>query len=275
MGVRTGAQRPARTEPAPTPRSADISGALRHADDQRLRLRVLGGFELLADGETVALPLNARRLIAFLAIRERPQLRQTIACTLWLDMLEARAAANLRTTLWKLGQSNCRAVRVSGDYLAISPEADVDLGRLLAQARRLIGPAEGLSAEDADATSLCGDLLPDWDEDWIQFERERLRQLRIHALESLCRRLSLAGRHAEAVDAGQAAVCAEPLRESAQRTLIESHLAEGNMCEALRQFEIYREVLWDALRLLPSPDLQRMVMEPSAASRTTASWSRP
>jgi DNA-binding SARP family transcriptional activator len=239
-----------------------------------LELHVLGGFEVVIGGDVVVLPLNAQRLIAFLAIRERPQLRATAAGTLWLDMVESRAAANLRTTLWKLRQSDCRAVRVSGNALSIAPEAEVDLARLLAQARRLIAPSDELRAEDADAEALCGDLLPDWDEDWIQFERERLRQLRIHALESLCRRLSRAGRHAEAVDAGQAAVCAEPLRESAQRALIESHLAEGNMCEAKRQFEMYRDVLWDALRLLPSNELQHLVMEPSAASRATPTWTR-
>jgi two-component SAPR family response regulator len=106
---------------------------------------------------------------------------------------------------------------------------------------------------------LSGDLLPDWDEEWIQFERERLRQLRVHALEALCHRLSAAGRHAEAIDAGQAAVAAEPLRESAQKTLIAAHLAEGNLCEARRQFGLYRDVLWDSLCLSPSEDLQAML----------------
>ena len=81
--------------------------------------------------------------------------------------------------------------------------------------RRRNRPGYRACGSDTSSDSLRGDLLPDWDEDWIQFERERLRQLRVHALEALCRRLSECGRHEEAVDAGQATMAAEPLREAA------------------------------------------------------------
>ena len=222
-------------------------------------LRLLGGFEVRAGTALVYLPLNAQRLVAFLAVRERPQLRTTVASTLWLDTTEARAAANLRTALWKIRGLNEHLVETHGSYLSLGAETEVDLGCLIAQARRLIGPELQLAARDASSDSLRGDLLPDWDEDWIQFERERLRQLRVHALEALCRRLSECGRHAEAVDAGQAAIAAEPLRESAQRTLIAAHLAEGNVCEAKRQFSIYRDLLWDSLRIPPSAELRALL----------------
>ena len=212
-----------------------------------------------AGSELIFLPMNAQRLVAFLAVRERPQLRTTVATSLWLDTTEARAAANLRTALWKIGQLCNGLVHVHGSYLSLAAETDVDLARLMAQARRLIGADEDLDATDADSETLCGDLLPDWDEDWIQFERERLRQLRVHALEALCLRLSQRGRHAEAVDAGQSAVAAEPLRESAQRALITAHLAEGNVSEAKRQFAMYRDLLWESLRISPSPELWSMI----------------
>jgi DNA-binding SARP family transcriptional activator len=136
----------------------------------------------------------------------------------------------------------------------------VDFTRVIAQAKRLIGPEPGLMPGDADAVDeLANDLLPDWDEDWLQDERERLRQLRVHALEALCIRLRTGGRDAEAVCAGQAAVAAEPLRESAQRQLITAHLAEGNVSEARRQFEIYRRLLWENLQLSPSPQMTRLL----------------
>jgi DNA-binding SARP family transcriptional activator len=69
----------------------------------------------------------------------------------------------------------------------------------------------------------------------VLVERERFRQLRLHALEALCRRLTGDGLHAEAVDAGIAAIAAEPLRESAHRALMSAHVAEGNRGEAMRQ----------------------------------------
>jgi len=90
-------------------------------------------------------------------------------------------------------------------------------------------------------------------------ERERYRQLRMHALEILCVRLSGAGRHGEAVEAGLAAVSGEPLRESAHRVLIGAHLAEGNRCEAIRQFDRYRGVLQRELGLEPSPEIAALI----------------
>ena len=224
-----------------------------------LAVRVLGGFELWRSDEHVALPVFAQRLIAFLAVRERPQLRTATACTLWLDTTEDRASANLRTALWKIRQIDENVIHVNGNYLSLSSAADVDLTTLLGQARRLISSDHDLTAGDDVLGPLRADLLPDWDEEWILFERERLRQLRCHALEALCRRLSGRGRHAESIDAGQAAVEAEPLRESAHRALITAHLAEGNLCEARRQLSLYRQLLWSNLGVLPAADLHQMV----------------
>lgn len=226
-----------------------------------LRLSLLGGFELRASRHPVKLPHNAQRVLAFLAVRERPQPRLTVAGSLWLDTTEDRAAANLRTALWKIRQLAGPAVRCGGGSLSLAPELQVDLTWLCTHARQLLH-TDALAAEPderTDLTALAGDLLPDWDEDWIRFERERLRQLRVHALESLCGRLSRSGRHAEAVDAGQLAVAVEPLRESAQRALINAHLAEGNRCEAMRQYAIYRDVLWEALEIRPSEELGALV----------------
>jgi hypothetical protein len=59
---------------------------------------------------------------------------------------------------------------------------------------------------------LRGDLLPGWYDDCVLLERERVRQLHMHALEALAEKLAAAGRYGEAVPAAYAAVVAEPLR---------------------------------------------------------------
>ena len=237
----------------------DDRGAPGGSLEPAVRLSVLSGFELRIDGKVVTVCRNSERLLAILAVRERPQLRATVAGTFWMDMPEPRAAANLRTVLWRTRRSLGDALRTDGNYIWLAPEVEIDLSLLVAQAKRLIGFGDELLECDTDAEALVGDLLPTWEEDWIMFERERLRQLRVHALEALCRRLSAAGRHGEAVDAGQAAVAAEPLRESAQRTLIGAHLAEGNHSEARRQYELYRELLWGDMGLEPSDVLRSML----------------
>ena len=67
------------------------------------------------------------------------------------------------------------------------------------------------------------------------------------------------GRWAEAVEAALAAMTAEPLRESAQRTLIDAHLAEGNWIEGRRAFDAYHELLRRELGTEPSADLAALI----------------
>jgi DNA-binding SARP family transcriptional activator len=202
-------------------------------------------------------------LLALLALRERPQARTAVAGTLWIDRPEDRAAASLRTALWKLGTTGRCLVTMRGNLLAVADDVSVDFRVVVSQARALIGRRDDDATAHTGITqaidTFVGDLLPDWDEDWILFERERLRQLRLHAIEALSRRFIAAGRYAEAVDAGLAAVAADALRESAHRVLIEAFLGEGNIAEARRQFNRFRAVLWDNLRLRPSPSLAGLV----------------
>jgi DNA-binding SARP family transcriptional activator len=200
------------------------------------------------------------RLLALLAIHARPMLRLYVASSLWADSTEQRANGSLRSTLWRLGRSGCRLVEADAEHLRLSHHVWVDLDDVTIRARRLLG---GGPAEDGDIAAIvpADELLPDLYDDWVLIERERHRQLRMHALEILCSRLSAAGRHGEAVEAGLAAVSGEPLRESAHRVLISAHLAEGNRCEAIRQFSRYRDVIRRELGLGPSPEICALITE--------------
>jgi DNA-binding SARP family transcriptional activator len=86
----------------------------------------------------------------------------------------------------------------------------------------------------------------------------------MHALEILCDRLTVSGRYGQAIEVGLAAVKGEPLRESAHRTLIRAHLAEGNVCEAVREFNLYRDLLKGELGLEPTEAFRQLL--PAAAS---------
>jgi DNA-binding SARP family transcriptional activator len=108
-------------------------------------------------------------------------------------------------------------------------------------------------------TSLGGDLLPGWSDDWLILEQEAFRQTRLHALEQTCARLRHCGHYAAALRAGSAAVRCEPLRESAHRQLIKVHLAEGNHAEALRQYQSFRRLLAYELGLPPSASIRSLV----------------
>src|SRR5439155_9485234 len=101
--------------------------------------------------------------------------------------------------------------------------------------------------------------LPDWYDDWLLFERERFRQVSLHALEVLADQLVRAGELSRALEAALSAVRSEPLRESAHRAVIRVHLAEGNRAEAIRHYELCRRLLRERLGVRPSPMLAELI----------------
>jgi DNA-binding SARP family transcriptional activator len=222
----------------------------------RICLSLLRGFELREDDRPVGVPASAQRLLAFLALHDRPLQRLYVAGCLWLDSTQEHANANLRTALWRLRRPGCVVVKSTTTELSLAGEVVVDLSEAAAAAQRAL--AHESERSDLESLSLAGDLLPGWYDDWLLIERERFRQLRVHALESLCDDFAAAGEFAAATAAGLAAVAAEPLRESGHRVLIHAHLAEGNVAEAIRQYTIYRDLVRTQLGIEPSRQLQEV-----------------
>ena len=166
---------------------------------------------------------------------------------------------NLRSVLWRLRRRGRDFVADQGGQLALAANADVDIHALALVARRVLNGQTIPDPRTIEPLSHTGDLLPDWSDDWVLVERERFRQLRLHALESACAQLVHAGSFGLAVDPCLAAVAEEPLRESAQRQLIELYLAEGNRIDALRQYEAFRRVLTEELGIEPSREIRELV----------------
>jgi DNA-binding SARP family transcriptional activator len=228
-----------------------------------IRVALLGGFTLDIDAASVPLPLQSQRVLAYVSVAASTSQgatpRATLADRLWPQATERRGQSTLRTALWRIRRVDPRLLDVRQEALLLGEMVDVDLRDSLAQATRLLAPGTELHPADAAVDALARNLLPGWDEDWLLLERERVRQLHLHALEALAHRLRARGRYAEAVNAALAAITAEPLRESAQSALISVHLAEGNVTEAYRQYDIYSALLWAELRITPSAALAAKV----------------
>jgi DNA-binding SARP family transcriptional activator len=215
------------------------------------RLKLLSSFQLAFGEEPVVLPPSVQRLVAFLAVCDRPMLRQSVAGTLWPETSEGRAAANLRSALWRLNRLEVSIIEARGMSLRLDASVHVDLRDRTEAAQTLLS-SEDPDFEWFDESGFGHDLLPDWYDDWLVVTRERFHQLRLRALEFVCEGLAARGQYARALDAGLAALAGEPLRESAHRALVRVHIAEGNPAEAVRQFELYRRLLRDQLGLTPS-----------------------
>jgi DNA-binding SARP family transcriptional activator len=230
-------------------------------------LRLLGGFSVTVGDRRVSLAESSQRVLALVALRERPVSRAHVAGTLWMDHTEARAAANLRSALWRLHQCGVELLDCDGRMLELAPQVEVDVRRMIATGRRAPDDAdrEVTPIEALDPAPMAQELLPDWYDDWVILDRERLRQLRLHLLDLLCRRFTALGRFLDAIDVGLVAIAAEPLRESAHRAVIEAHLAEGNLGEARRQYELYRNVLRESACGEPSAGLRALLVSRGCA----------
>ncbi len=224
------------------------------------QLTLLGGFGLCLDDSTVSLSPGAQRLIALLALHDTALSRDYVAGMLWGDSTQTRANGSLRSTLWKLGVVRPEIVWNRGGCVGLAPCVRVDVRRATALARCVV---TGCFEEEMIVALLeprfCDELLPGWYYNWVLVERERHRQLSLHALELLCDHLIAAGRYGAAVQAGLAAVAREPMRESAHRALVRAHLAEGNTWEAIRRYRHYAELTARELGVEPSPMMRSLL----------------
>ncbi|WP_231839458.1 AfsR/SARP family transcriptional regulator [Blastococcus saxobsidens] len=243
------------------------------------RISLLDGFSVhlgegAGGGPVDNLPRGVQRLVAHVCLAGRPP-RASIAGHLWPDVPEEHAHGSLRSALWRLHRVAPGLLHASGSVLTLAAGVRVDVQDLGDWARRVGDPTCCLADVDVPGLGLRGELLPGWYDDWVLLERERLRQLRMHALEEVAARLAAAGRYGDALQAAYAAVHAEPLRESAHRTVVRVHLAEGNAAEALRAYEQFRVVLADELGVQPSQHMTRLVAGLHPAPRPAGgSWPR-
>ena len=76
---------------------------------------------------------------------------------------------------------------------------------------------------------------------------------------SAAARLAGEGHYADALEAAIEATRLEQLRKSSHRVIIAIHLAEGNGAEALRHYELFRDLLGTELGIKPSRQLTNML----------------
>jgi DNA-binding SARP family transcriptional activator len=258
---------------------AQIDGAIHGGAEAAPRVTLLDGFSVRSgcrrpDAVAGDLPRGAQRLVAHLCLAGRPA-RPAIAGHLWPEVAEEQALGSLRSALWRLHKVAPGLIHVSGDSLSLAAGVRVDVRELGDWAERVQDPQARVEDVTVPRAVLRGELLPGWYDDWVLLERERLRQLRLHTLESLAPRLVAVGRFTDALDVAYEAIRAEPLRESAHRTLVRVHLAEGNMVEAVRAHDRFRQMLWDELGVHPSELMTRLLRGARRHDRVESGRLRP
>jgi DNA-binding SARP family transcriptional activator len=243
-------------------------------------IQLLGGFELRGPDGHVEVPPGVQRLLAFIALQGGAVTRARAARELWPEVPSDQASANLRSMLWRARRLG-PLVSPGASTLRLGPGVEADVGRLTARlAAKPSGPRgmrgepngdDGREPDEVEGTLSGGgfnlELLPDWHDDWVMVERERLRHLELQVLDDEVAALVGCGRVTEALDAVLRAIRLEPLRESSHQALIRIFVQSGNRSAALTHYHGLVELLRDELDLGPDPVTTALV-QPFLSPRT-------
>src|SRR5690349_15612742 len=213
-----------------------------------LRVRVLGGLALEADGRPLPVPASrpARELLAWLALHPGGHPRLELASRFWPDVLETSARASLRTALHELRRAIGEdAVVADRELVGLAGEPWVDMLAVRAL------PAE-------EALTLCaGDALPGLDRDWAIAARDEHREL----VAGLLAGLADAASGEEALRWARELVRGDPLSEDAARRLMRLLAESGDRAAALAAYARLEERLRRELRVVPSRRTRELVAE--------------
>lgn len=242
-----------------------------------LHIHLLGDF-LLISGDTpvttVAVP-RLQSLLAYLLLhRNAPQDRSHLAFLLWPDSTEAQAHTNLRKLLHQLRRSLPDAdhfLRVDNhnlQWLPARPDAFWTLDILeIEQAMVRIEQAKRIQDTTAMRRELeqvmhlyRGDLLPTCFDEWILPERDRWRQIFLHAAQRLITILEEEGDYDAAITAAQQLLRQDFLHEATYRQLMRLYGLLGDRAAALRVYHTCITVLERELGTEPS-EVTRAVYE--------------
>ena len=245
----------------------------------RWRLHLLGVEQLTeVAGRSVAPPDIFWPLIgSLLAAPGGSASRAWIANELWPEAPDDAAAKHrLGTALWRIGSRFAplrHLLRVDQDRILLCPDARfwIDALAFERRARRALARPEELDCARARrrlARALAlyrGDLLASRHNDGLLLERERLRALFIDASFVLASGEARLGNWQQARVIAERLCQVEPLREDAQRLLIEAHAACGNRAVAIRQYRALERLLEAELAVAPMPETVRLHQRIAAA----------
>lgn len=220
-----------------------------------LTIRLFGAFEAAVDGVLLPRSRQNDRLLTLLVLRHgQAAERAWLAATLWPDADEQNALFYLRRTLTELrralGPEATRLLSPTARTLQLDlANADCDL---LAFDAAL---ARGDDASLTEAVRLYrGPLLEGWYEEWAQQDREGREHAYLDAAEAVARDALARQAPQEALVYLRRVISVEPLRETAQRTLMQALAAMGDYAAVTQVYRDFRLLLHEELNTAPAAE---------------------
>jgi predicted ATPase/DNA-binding SARP family transcriptional activator len=219
----------------------------------RMEILLFGPMDVRVNGASVMRDCvrKARHLLALLALRAGHEVeRAWLAGTLWPESAERQAHSNLREVLHDLRQvlaeesSRLRSPTRRTLYLDVAG-AQVDV--LAFDAARRRGDLEAM------VSLYRGPLLEDCTDEWVLGERPQREQAYLQAREQLAEAALQTGDAAGARVHLRSVIGVDPLRENAQRSLMQALAADGNYAAAVQVYRDLRLLLHRELQAEPDP----------------------
>jgi DNA-binding SARP family transcriptional activator len=226
----------------------------------------------LLGGAVVKIPGPIWTLIGCLAFTpDRSMSRSQIASLLWPESGEDAARHCFATLLWRTKRRlPClnRIIKAGDDRVELSLDSRIWIDALALEQRAnkaLVDPETLVLARNrrklrSVLSHYRGDFLSRHDDDIILVERERLRALYLDASFQLAFTCAHYGEWQEALDISRALCAVEPLREDAQRLLIEAYAACGNRALAIQQYKSLEELLARELSVSPMAETTEAIV---------------
>lgn len=211
-----------------------------------LKLKMIGGWDISRNGRSLSIGRRQQRLIAALAIHGKCP-RSFLGGLLWPEDTETHAMGSLRATVFTIARRLPGVLLCAGHDLCLGDGMDVDLHKLRAAITAHRPPPGTWFAGYSNAQ-----LLPGWYDDWVVTEQDRLRADYIDAAERLAGAALAEHDHYQALHLARLVVEGDPLRESATRILVQTHLEMGNRATALQIMHRYTDSVERELGTTPS-----------------------
>jgi len=233
-----------------------------HSSTTNLSLRVLGTFDLCADGISVSISSRrGRALLAYLALQPAfTASRERLATLLWGDRQDRQARQSLRQCLLSLRQEleayDADLLQVGIDTVALDRSrvsADVFRFPPLAQSD---APSDLSEAIDLYRGDFLDGLRVDSEpfQEWLAYERARLQSLAKLALQKAAASDDPRNGGGFAVAAAERLVALDPLNESSLRQLLTLLWRSGGSGPALSRAEEFLRLLRQALNPKRQPE---------------------
>jgi predicted ATPase/DNA-binding SARP family transcriptional activator len=214
---------------------------------------------------------KAMAMLAYLGVTGQTHSRDSLATLFWPEHPQSQARGNLRRALSDLNREVGEGLLLlDGENVALAnDEVWIDVARFrdCLNSRSSHGHVVDETCPDCfpllqesiglyKADFLAGFTLRDTIkfDDWQYFEAESLRQQLASALEILVNGLSQRGEYETAIPHARRWLSIDPLHEPAQHILIRLYHQSGQSSAAIRQYELYVELLEKEIGELPTPE---------------------